>query len=198
MPAYAHLNRNSYYNQSDNFALWFVYVLKILFLKKVFQVLLGLQFLLLMLTILVFIHFESFKCLVWCASYFIFPQYYILNTSISCFVIIFIVNLVPSRMPVRLAVHFTLQHCYLFFSCPLHPDTCFFAAIEDLVSSWSQELVLHVLSGTGRTFPLSSSNSEHLLPMTFASRLLSSFLFIHFLCYHIALPVFISCISTAL
>lgn len=47
-----------------------VYVLKILFQKKVFlfQVLLGLHFLLLMVIILIFIHLEFFKCLVWYAS----------------------------------------------------------------------------------------------------------------------------------
>lgn len=68
-----------------------VYVLKILFQKKIFlfQVLLGLHFLLLMVIILIFIHLESFKCLVWYASYFILAHYYTQNNFIPpCFVIL--------------------------------------------------------------------------------------------------------------
>lgn len=120
-----------------------VYVLKILFQKKVFlfQVLLGLHFLLLLVIILNFIHLESFRCLVWYASYFILAHYYTRNNFIPLALWYCLYCKLNSHIPMTL--NFILLHCwFFFFFFPLYPEACFSAAIEDLVSSQSQGLLL--------------------------------------------------------
>lgn len=45
---------------------------------------------------------------------------------------------------IPMALNFILLHCWFFFFFPLHPEACFSSAIEDLVSSQSQDFSLNV------------------------------------------------------
>lgn len=100
---------------------------------------------------------------------------------------------------IPMALNFILLHCWFFFFFPLYPEACFSAAIEDLVSSESQGLLLECCIWNSSDI----SAQVHLLWTHSAyfpsySLLLKIFIFMHFLCYYIALPMFISCISTEL